>query len=68
MNERHLVRRGKTNCPKCDGSKAVMCKGPHGPGMDICPRCVGTGDVWEDSLTESELNPPIKLRYERDDL
>jgi hypothetical protein len=67
MIERHLLRRGKTNCPKCDGAKAVMIKGPQGPGMDICPRCVGNGEVWEDSLSEAEKNPPAKIRFERDD-
>jgi hypothetical protein len=57
-----------TKCPKCFGFKGVMCKCPHGPGMDICPRCNGSGEVLFDSMTEAELNPPVKVTYQRDDI
>jgi DnaJ-class molecular chaperone len=68
----NLPRRSKTICPKCHGYKAIAGKssGPYvgSPATLICPRCDGTGEVWEDSLTELEKNPPLPIRYERDDV
>lgn len=72
MTDRHLIRRGKTNCPRCDGHKGIFGKssGPWvgAPATLICPRCEGTGELWEDELTEAEKNPPIKQRYDWGDL
>lgn len=71
MTERHLTRRGKTNCPKCDGHKGICGKSvgvyPGVPATFICDRCAGSGEVWEDSLTEAEKNPPAKRWFDRDD-
>jgi DnaJ-class molecular chaperone len=57
-----------TKCPKCDGHKGIPCRCVHGPGMDVCDRCNGTGEVLLESLTEAERNPPKPIRYERDDI
>lgn len=71
MAERHLIRRGKTNCPKCDGHKAIAGKSagayPGSPATLPCPRCDSTGEVWEDSLTDTERLPRPKKFFDRND-
>jgi hypothetical protein len=57
-----------TKCPRCDGHKGIQVQCVHGPGLDVCPRCKGSGEVPFASLTEAELNPPKKVLYERDDI
>lgn len=55
-------------CPKCKGCKGVAGRSATGhPATLPCPRCESMGEVNILSLTEIEKNPPIPIRYERDD-
>lgn len=68
MSDRHLIRRGRTHCPKCNGCKGIMGKNSTGnPATLPCDRCDGTGEVWEDNLTDIECQPKPKKFFERDD-
>jgi hypothetical protein len=72
VSERHLTRRGKAVCPKCHGYRAIAGRStgayPGVPATLPCDRCINSsGEVWEDSLTETEKNPPAKKFFERDD-
>lgn len=68
MTERHLIRRNKIDCPRCDGHKGIMGKSATGhPATLVCLRCDGIGEIWEDSLTEAEKQPKPKKFFERDD-
>ena len=68
MIDRHLIKRGKVTCPRCDSHKGIMGKSATGhPATIICPRCDGHGEIWADSLTEIEKNPPSKVFFQRED-
>jgi phage FluMu protein Com len=55
-------------CPKCKGCKGISGRSGTGhPATLPCPRCDAIGEVSLNSLTEAEKNPPIPIRYERDD-
>lgn len=66
-----LPRKVRVECPKCNGHRGICGKStgayPGSPATLPCDRCETSGSVWEDTLTEAELNPPPKVFYIRDD-
>lgn len=58
-------------CPRCNGCKAIAGTSDglyKAPATLPCPRCDSTGETLLSSFTELEKNPPLPIRYERDDL